>query len=65
LGYRAEDDGGDGYISEIEILRGDFAQVLCDDTLDNVEYVFGNRITELTQDADGCSPSTPCRTSSG
>src|ERR1700709_173711 len=52
--YRAEDDGGgDGYISEIEILRGDFSQVLYDDTRDRVEYVFGDRISELAQDADG------------
>jgi 2-polyprenyl-6-methoxyphenol hydroxylase-like FAD-dependent oxidoreductase len=51
--YRAEDDGGDGYISEIEVLRGDFSQVLYDDTRDCVDYVFGDRIAELTQDADG------------
>ncbi|WP_208297971.1 FAD-dependent monooxygenase [Actinophytocola oryzae] len=51
--YRAEDDGGDGYISEIEILRGDLSRVLYDDTRDGVEYVFGDRIAELTQDADG------------
>ncbi|SFJ30134.1 FAD-dependent monooxygenase [Amycolatopsis sacchari] len=51
--YRADDDGGDGYISEIEILRGDLSRVLYDDTRDGVEYVFGDRITELTQDADG------------
>ncbi|MFC8798704.1 FAD-dependent monooxygenase [Promicromonospora sp. NPDC057138] len=51
--FRAEDDGGDGYISEIEILRGDLSQVLHDDTRDGVEYVFGDRIAELTQDADG------------
>lgn len=51
--FRAEDDGGDGYISEIEILRGDLSQVLYDDTRDGVEYVFGDRIAELTQDADG------------
>jgi 2-polyprenyl-6-methoxyphenol hydroxylase-like FAD-dependent oxidoreductase len=51
--YRAEDDGGDGYISEIEILRGDLSQVLYEDTRDGVEYVFGDRIAELTQDADG------------
>ena len=51
--YSAEDDGGDGYISEIEILRGDLSQVLYDDTRDGVEYVFGDRIAELTQDADG------------
>jgi 2-polyprenyl-6-methoxyphenol hydroxylase-like FAD-dependent oxidoreductase len=51
--FRADDDGGDGYISEIEILRGDLSQVLHDDTRDSVEYVFGDRIAELTQDADG------------
>jgi 2-polyprenyl-6-methoxyphenol hydroxylase-like FAD-dependent oxidoreductase len=51
--HRAEDHDGDGYISEIEVLRGDFSQVLYDDTRDRVEYVFGDRIAELTQDADG------------
>ncbi|WP_405137641.1 FAD-dependent monooxygenase [Nocardia sp. NBC_01388] len=51
--YRAEDDGGDGYISEIEILRGDLSHVLYDDTRDGVEYLFGDRIAELTQEADG------------
>ncbi|MGY1941187.1 FAD-dependent monooxygenase [Nocardia gipuzkoensis] len=51
--YRADDNGGDGYISEIEILRGDLSRVLYDDTRDDVEYIFGDRIAELTQDADG------------
>jgi 2-polyprenyl-6-methoxyphenol hydroxylase-like FAD-dependent oxidoreductase len=51
--FRADDAGGDGYISEIEILRGDLSRVLYDDTRDGVEYVFGDRIAELIQDADG------------
>ncbi|HEY0812344.1 MAG TPA: FAD-dependent monooxygenase [Pseudonocardia sp.] len=51
--YRADDHGGDGYIAEIEILRGDLSQVLYDNTRDGVEYLFGDRIVELTQDADG------------
>ncbi|WP_327120600.1 FAD-dependent monooxygenase [Nocardia sp. NBC_01730] len=51
--FRADDDGGDGFIAEIEILRGDLSRVLYDDTRDGVEYVFGDRIAELTQDADG------------
>jgi len=51
--YRADDHGGDGYIAEIEILRGDLSRVLYDDTRDGVEYLFGDRIAELTQDADG------------
>ncbi|WP_040698483.1 FAD-dependent monooxygenase [Nocardia vinacea] len=51
--FRADDDDGDGFIAEIEILRGDLSQVLYDDTRDGVEYIFGDRIAELTQDADG------------
>ncbi|OZM80846.1 FAD-dependent monooxygenase [Pseudonocardia sp. MH-G8] len=51
--FRADDHGGDGYIAEIEILRGDLSRVLYDDTRDGVEYVFGDRIAALTQDADG------------
>lgn len=51
--FRADDDGGDGYISEIEIPRGDLSQVLYDDTRDGVEYVFGDRIAELVQDDGG------------
>lgn len=51
--HSAEDFDGDGYISEIEVLRGDFSQVLYDNTRDKVEYIFGDRIAELSQDADG------------
>ncbi|AEK43428.1 FAD-dependent oxidoreductase [Amycolatopsis mediterranei S699] len=51
--FSAEDNGGDGYIADIEILRGDLSQVLHDDTCDEVEYVFDDRIAELGQDADG------------
>ena len=51
--FRVEEDDGDGYISEIEVLRGDFSQVLFDDTSDSVEYVFADRIADLTQDVDG------------
>ncbi|AVH24334.1 FAD-dependent monooxygenase [Nocardia cyriacigeorgica] len=51
--FRVDDDGGDGFIAEIEILRGDLSQVLYDDTRDHVEYIFGDRIAELSQDADG------------
>src|SRR5262245_52098418 len=51
--FRADDDGGDGYIADVEILRGDLSRVLYDDTRDGVEYVFGDRIADLTQDTDG------------
>ncbi|MCX6470294.1 MAG: FAD-dependent monooxygenase [Corynebacteriales bacterium] len=51
--FLADDDGGDGFIADIEILRGDLARVLVDDTRDDVEYVFGDRISGLAQDANG------------
>ncbi|MGD9987545.1 FAD-dependent monooxygenase [Pseudonocardia sp.] len=51
--YSVEDDGGDGFIADIEILRGDLSRVLYEDTRDGVEYVFGDRIAEISQDADG------------
>src|SRR3954451_18191232 len=51
--FRADDHGGDGFIAEIEILRGDLSGGLYDDTRDGVEYVFGDRIAESNQDADG------------
>lgn len=51
--FRREDDDGDGAITEIEILRGDFSQLLYDDTRDAVEYVFGDRIADLRQDDEG------------
>lgn len=51
--FRADDDGGDGFIADIEILRGDLSRLLYDDTRAAAEYVFGDRIAELTQDADG------------
>src|SRR3954468_2247538 len=50
--FSAADHDGDGYIAEIEVLRGDLSQVLYDDTRDEVEYVFGERIAKLSQDAD-------------
>jgi len=45
--------GGEGFISEIEILRGDLAQLLVDPARDEVEYVFGDTISELSQDEHG------------
>jgi 2-polyprenyl-6-methoxyphenol hydroxylase-like FAD-dependent oxidoreductase len=45
--------GGEGIISEIEILRGDLAEVLYDATRDDVEYLFDDTVTELREDAHG------------
>jgi 2-polyprenyl-6-methoxyphenol hydroxylase-like FAD-dependent oxidoreductase len=51
--HRCDDFGGDGMIAEIEILRGDLAEVLYRNTRDDVEYRFGDQIAALSQDDDG------------
>jgi 2-polyprenyl-6-methoxyphenol hydroxylase-like FAD-dependent oxidoreductase len=38
---------------EVEIQRGDLARILYERTRDDAEYVFGDSITELVQDAGG------------
>jgi 2-polyprenyl-6-methoxyphenol hydroxylase-like FAD-dependent oxidoreductase len=45
--------GGEGIISEIEILRGDLGQVLYESTLSTIEYLFNDTITGIKQDGDG------------
>ncbi|RZQ61697.1 FAD-dependent monooxygenase [Amycolatopsis suaedae] len=42
-----------GIIAEIEILRSDLARILREATPDGVEYVFGDTVTGLVEDADG------------
>ncbi|GAA0573874.1 FAD-dependent monooxygenase [Paractinoplanes ferrugineus] len=37
---------------DLEVLRGDLARILCDAS-DNTEYLFGDKITELRETADG------------
>ncbi|GEL26702.1 monooxygenase [Pseudonocardia sulfidoxydans NBRC 16205] len=49
----AEAFGGEGIVAEIEILRGDLAEVLYDATRSDVEYLFGDRIVGLDEDGDG------------
>ncbi|MFF1821690.1 FAD-dependent monooxygenase [Kribbella sp. NPDC058245] len=43
---------GAGPVAEIEILRGDLAGILADATSE-VEYLYGDSITQLDQDANG------------
>ncbi|HEY3557347.1 MAG TPA: FAD-dependent monooxygenase [Kribbella sp.] len=43
---------GAGPVAEIEILRGDLAGILADATCD-VEYLYGDSVTELMQDRSG------------
>src|SRR4051794_21903124 len=45
--------GGEGIVSEIEVLRGDLADVLHRATVSSTEYVFGDSITGLDDDGDG------------
>lgn len=44
---------GEGMISEIEVLRGDLAQLFYEATGPDTEYVFDDAIAALTQDAEG------------
>jgi 2-polyprenyl-6-methoxyphenol hydroxylase-like FAD-dependent oxidoreductase len=46
------DFDGDGIISELEILRGDLAELLYTATADDVEYLFGRHLVELTDVGD-------------
>ncbi|WP_319454055.1 MULTISPECIES: FAD-dependent monooxygenase [unclassified Mycobacterium] len=45
--------GGNGVVSELEILRGDLVDVLYEATKERVEYRFGTRVSALEQDDDG------------
>jgi 2-polyprenyl-6-methoxyphenol hydroxylase-like FAD-dependent oxidoreductase len=45
--------GGEGIVAEIEIARGDLSRILYEATRGDVEYLFGDRIVELTQGRDG------------
>ncbi|MEW1656713.1 FAD-dependent monooxygenase [Streptomyces sp. NPDC093707] len=49
----ADSFGGEGIVSEIEILRGDLARLLHEATLPDTEYLFDDTVTGLTQHADG------------
>jgi 2-polyprenyl-6-methoxyphenol hydroxylase-like FAD-dependent oxidoreductase len=49
----AELHGGEGIISEIEILRGDLGQLLYEASRPGTEYLFDDTITGLDQDETG------------
>jgi 2-polyprenyl-6-methoxyphenol hydroxylase-like FAD-dependent oxidoreductase len=44
---------GAAWSGEVEIPRGDLARILYEHTADHTEYVFGDRVTSLTETADG------------
>jgi 2-polyprenyl-6-methoxyphenol hydroxylase-like FAD-dependent oxidoreductase len=41
------------FAGDVEILRGDLAEVLYQATRDDTEYIFGDSVTSLNQDHDG------------
>ncbi|PWK64716.1 2-polyprenyl-6-methoxyphenol hydroxylase-like FAD-dependent oxidoreductase [Streptomyces sp. CG 926] len=43
----------DLFAGDIEVLRGDLARILYDATKEHTEYLFGDSITSLTEDAHG------------
>ncbi|WP_438484755.1 FAD-dependent monooxygenase [Streptomyces sp. S186] len=49
----ADSFGGEGIISEIEILRGDLARLLYESTVPDTEYLFDDTVTGIDQDANG------------
>ncbi|MFI0264066.1 FAD-dependent monooxygenase [Streptomyces sp. NPDC017056] len=49
----ADSFGGEGIVSEIEILRGDLARLLYEATLPDTRYLFDDTVTAIDQDADG------------
>src|SRR5262249_39292796 len=50
---RAENSGGDGFIAEVEILRGDLAIVLYRATEHDVKYIFDDQIAAVEPHASG------------
>ncbi|GII56650.1 FAD-dependent oxidoreductase [Planotetraspora thailandica] len=53
VGKRIADMPADLFAGDIEILRGDLAHILYDLTRDGTEYIFGDSITSITEDAGG------------
>ncbi|WP_371501934.1 FAD-dependent monooxygenase [Kitasatospora sp. NBC_00374] len=49
----ADSFGGEGIVSEIEILRGDLGRLLYEATADEVEYLFDDTVTALDEDDEG------------
>ncbi|RPF25495.1 2-polyprenyl-6-methoxyphenol hydroxylase-like FAD-dependent oxidoreductase [Streptomyces sp. Ag109_G2-6] len=43
----------DLFSGDLEVLRGDLARILYDATKEHTEYVFGDSVTSLAEDADG------------
>lgn len=59
-------DKGQGFTSEIEIIRGDLSEILYNATKNDTEYIFGESISSITESSDSIevefSNGTPTRT---
>ncbi|MFC9256645.1 FAD-dependent monooxygenase [Amycolatopsis thailandensis] len=44
---------GDGFVTELELLRGELADLLHRHTRDDIDYVFGDEVTGLVDTGDG------------
>ncbi|GIF96331.1 FAD-dependent monooxygenase [Catellatospora citrea] len=51
--FPAQAFGGEGFVAELEILRGELAGLLHERTRGHTEYVFGDRITAVDDRDDG------------
>lgn len=50
--FGADAFGGEGFVAELEILRGDLSALIHDRTQADTEYVFGDRITGIDDHGD-------------
>lgn len=51
----ADSFGGEGIVSEVELMRGDLCRVLYEASLPGTQYVFDDTITAIEEDAGGVS----------
>ncbi|GLZ78298.1 FAD-binding monooxygenase [Actinorhabdospora filicis] len=51
--FGSESLNGDGFVTELELLRGELADLLYQHTRDTTEYIFGDEITGLSDSGDG------------
>lgn len=45
--------GGEGFVIELELLRGELADMLYQQTREHTDYIFGDEITAMTDTGDG------------
>lgn len=50
---RRENNNGQGFTSEFEIMRGDLCRILYDDTKETTEYRFGTSVEDFSDEGDG------------